>query len=73
MTVKHFEFFEHLEMAKANNTEHCFVSRCRPLGLTAYGDTQQESLDKLVRMFGSLVAVNFKYKKELKEDKESST
>jgi len=63
---KQFEFFEHPTMTKLNGLDHTFVARCRPLGLTAYGDTQAQANDKLARMFVSLVAVNFKYKDEVK-------
>ncbi|MFA5299857.1 MAG: hypothetical protein WC389_16860 [Lutibacter sp.] len=63
-----FEFFEHPEMAEANKVPHIFVARCRPLGLTAYGDTPEEANTKLMLMFGSLTATEYKYKDEVNKN-----
>ena len=31
------------------------AARCRPLGLTAYGDSKREAVEKLKRMFAAYV------------------
>jgi len=38
-----------------------FAARCLPLGLTAYGNTEDEAWSKLERMFQSLVAITKEY------------
>lgn len=63
---KRFEFFEHPKMAEANKVPHLFVANCKPLGLMAYGDTQQKANEKLVSMFGALTEVEYKHKDEVK-------
>jgi len=61
--IPQFQFFKHEEMSKDLNKD-VFCARCRWLGLTAYGDSQDEANSKLVRMFNSQMLVNFKYKDE---------
>jgi hypothetical protein len=39
-----------------------FAARCLPLGLTAYGDTENEAWEKLEIMFHSYLLVHRKYK-----------
>jgi hypothetical protein len=72
----YFEFYEHnlkdsvlspeveKDYKAGKLKDKYFVARCIPLGLTAYGDTQAEANDKLVRMFGSYMSAFYKYKDE---------
>jgi hypothetical protein len=39
-----------------------FAARCLPLGLTAYGQTEEEAWEKLIRMFDSMIKITVKYK-----------
>jgi hypothetical protein len=49
-SIAKFEFCKHEELTVANGHD-TFVARCRPLGLTAYGKTEQEADEHLVHMF----------------------
>ena len=49
---KNLRFEYHKEMK-------CYVARLLPLGLTTYGETQEEANEKLVRMFEVKVKMAF--------------
>jgi len=52
---KHDKFFELVRYKQPCNLK--FAARCKPLGLTAYGNTEEEAWDKLKRMYSTLVNV----------------
>jgi hypothetical protein len=57
----------HFQLVKYN--QPCplkFAARCLPLGLTGYGETEEEAWEKLIRMFDSMIKIAVKYK-EYKE------
>lgn len=53
--VPKFEFKVMEDMPQAQR----YCSRCRPLGLTAYGKSYDEANANLVRMFAKLVLLNY--------------
>jgi hypothetical protein len=56
---RHDKFFELVRYKQPCNLK--FAARCKPLGLTAYGNTEEEVWGKLKQMYDILVNVTRKH------------